>query len=1201
MCSLHHHVCRPSVGRGVAPSPNSFEPWRLGRQAFHGVLQTFYIEINEEIISIDALHARFDSNIQRLLIQILSTQRGVKFQISTRARMHEIFTSRQEIKYFNSGFYTLLNDNSAESLIIACFNEIISQLNMFIYLGSSWSLLGIQRIEVNTAHYVPIRGGDHIQLCAELRRKRGIANVPVTSQCFTYCVYAAYLGLTVRHQIERLDTYDSIISQNRQHQLINLTRIPPEVSIRHVKLFERDNHTFSVNVYGFADKSIFPIHLTTERKQYHLDTLMYFNESARKAHFVFIYDFSLFMGRAGQRRKYYCYYCLSGFNTAALRDAHSNMCKDGEHVSLKFQEPGSYDKVNLYEYSLPRAVLGFIDFECILNDSTTVRNAEKILQPCSFCYCIVDTNSKVLEYGEYVGKDAASKLVKQMDRVAERFLPLTQTFKHDIVYTQEGLLRAQSDNCYICGQIMNESDSRHLHHNHYGMSVRGKDGEVIGPGHVYAYTHPACNTLLRVQKKLSIFAHNFQKFDCIPLLRGFLDNPTENLKCVARNANSFLTISYNKVQYLDSFRHLPFSLSELVKILRKSGLHKFKVTNQVFERYKQHLDNLIQKMHFCYDYISWENLYAHNTTLPHKEVFFNSLTQEHITDDGYNHCSYAYALFGCTTIGQFLSYYNLLDVCLNCDTYMAHRENSLFKFNVEPTNFLSTPAMAYRLSLGWSQQKLDYITDAHIFRLARKALRGGVVNFAKRLAVANYSDRPNFDPSQPESSIIQVDAASLYAFCMLKPLCISGYKLLSRQEFENLDPLRIPDDGPIGYLWCVDLEIDINHHDRYSQYPPIVERVVIDASLASEFQRNCRDENEQDFLKQFKSEQLLGTLYPKKKYTLHGFLLKLFLNLGGIKITHIHEVVQYNQAPFLRGFVDMGVTNRNEEEDENMKAFYKLLLNSAYGFYSVDVTAFKNIKICKSQQEALKLISQPNFKGFSIVENCMAILESSPSSVKVTNHLLLASAILDRSKYHMLNTHYNHILPYFQQKNVKIDHLYTDTDSNCYHIYDNYESVLQHLNNINIEGQPLMDYSYLPSDHSLYNTQYKKVPGTFQSETKYNRILKYCCLRKKCYSLKIEGQDDKIRAKGISKSLAKKHFKYESYEDTLLNGNLRRIPIKFFKRQDQQIYQIAQTKLALTNFTTSRYLLGSRGIESIPFGHYSILEGEGVLLEAENA
>ena len=130
--------------------------------------------------------------------------------------------------------------------------------------------------------------------------------------------------------------------------------------------------------------------------------------------------------------------------------------------------------------------------------------------------------------------------------------------------------------------------------------------------------------------------------------------------------------------------------------------------------------------------------------------------------------------------------------------------------------------------------------------------------------------------------------------------------------------------------------------------------------------------------------------------------------------------------------------------------------------------------------------------------------------VKMNKPFYVGNAVLELSKFHMYNFHYNVMKPMF---NDRIHLLYTDTDSLMYEIQS--ENPYQELK----DGDKLgwFDFSNYPKDHPLFDDRIKRVPGLFKDECNVRYIKEFVGLRSKMYSLSVEGEDVKVAKGGEEK------------------------------------------------------------------------------------
>ena len=98
------------------------------------------------------------------------------------------------------------------------------------------------------------------------------------------------------------------------------------------------------------------------------------------------------------------------------------------------------------------------------------------------------------------------------------------------------------------------------------------------------------------------------------------------------------------------------------------------------------------------------------------------------------------------------------------------------------------------------------------------------------------------------------------------------------------------------------------------------------------------------------------------------------------------------------------------------------------------------IKICVNKEQAMKLVKQPTFKSYKIVNENLTIIEMNKNKCVFESPILIGSIVLFNSKCTLYNYMYN-IIPYlFGKENIIF--AMQDTDSTIYKIknctYDEY-------------------------------------------------------------------------------------------------------------------------------------------------------------------
>ena len=207
-----------------------------------------------------------------------------------------------------------------------------------------------------------------------------------------------------------------------------------------------------------------------------------------------------------------------------------------------------------------------------------------------------------------------------------------------------------------------------------------------------------------------------------------------------------VTISFHntdaKAILIDSLNFLPSSLQSLVDNLKKKSIAKaidditdmnastFQHTTKFFKQKFPELDSsalslLLQKGIYPYNYItSLEKL--SETALPKKDAFFNTLSQEHITDEEYARAQEIWKTFKCKTLGDYHDIYLMSDTCLLADVFENFRSESMQNYGLDPVFFISSPGLSWAAALLHTKQILEIVKDVDISLFIDSAMLGGV-------------------------------------------------------------------------------------------------------------------------------------------------------------------------------------------------------------------------------------------------------------------------------------------------------------------------------------------------------------------------------------------------------------------------------------------------------------------------------------------
>ena len=176
-------------------------------------------------------------------------------------------------------------------------------------------------------------------------------------------------------------------------------------------------------------------------------------------------------------------------------------------------------------------------------------------------------------------------------------------------------------------------------------------------------------------------------------------------------------------------------------------------------------------------------------------------------------------------------------------------------------------------------------------------------------------------------------------------------------------------------------------------------------------------------------------------------------------------------------------------------------------------------------------------------------------------------SILDLSKLHMFNFHYNFIVKKYGDKSKL---LFTDTDSLTYNIE------CEDIYNDMVENKDLFDLSEYSKTNPIYDPTNKKVIGKFKDECKDNIMTEFVGVRPKCYAFSKELNSvvlEKKTLKGIKKSVVQNDISLQDYKECVLNNITKYDNMKTFRSYDHSVYTIDTKKMSLNSYDNKRFLL----------------------------
>ena len=372
----------------------------------------------------------------------------------------------------------------------------------------------------------------------------------------------------------------------------------------------------------------------------------------------------------------------------------------------------------------------------------------------------------------------------------------------------------------------------------------------------------------------------------------------------------------------------------------------------------------------------------------------------------------------------------------------------------------------------------------------------------------------------------------------------------------------------------VDLEYPQELHDLHNDYPLGPEKIKVAKDMLSDY---CTKIADKFNISSGLVHKLIPTLNDKEKYILHYRNLQSYLSLG-LKLKKIHRVLEFNQSPWLKQYIDFNTQKRTHAKNSFEKDFFKLMNNSVFGKTMENIRKRVDVRLVTSKEKLLKLASKPTYVSSKIFNENLVAVHKIKETLTMNRPSYIGMCILDLSKTLMYDFHYNYIKHKYGNK-AKL--LFTDTDSLTYEI----ETTDAYLDFWNDKDK--FDNSDYPENSPYFNKTNKKVIGKFKDESAGIPITEFVGLRSKMYSYVKDNEQTAQTAKGIKKQVIIKDIKHEDYKEVLFNNKQMHHTIKTIRSNNHQLGSFELNKISLSCFDDKRFI-HENGITSYAYGHYEI-------------
>ena len=304
----------------------------------------------------------------RIIKKFLKNHRNIKVKFILDCTMERVEMDNDRRKsmkiqsnsYFHSDTYSNFVLTNVNDIIGKSQKKILEDISVYEMNGSGWYFKKVNKLEIHTNEFKPMRGSSYIPLPDWIMRKKAIVNIRnKDDKCFIWSV------LRYLHPREK---NDSRLSDLKEYEFsLNTKGITFPMKLKDITKFENLNPDIpGINVFSNDGYTIYPLREVKKDCKNTID--LFFYEEDGKCHYSLIKNFSRLIRSQITKRTdepiQICKRCFSHFTKPELLDKHIKYCSSNKTAFVKMPKPKTTLKFKNYYKKLPIPFTVYADFEC---------------------------------------------------------------------------------------------------------------------------------------------------------------------------------------------------------------------------------------------------------------------------------------------------------------------------------------------------------------------------------------------------------------------------------------------------------------------------------------------------------------------------------------------------------------------------------------------------------------------------------------------------------------------------------------------------------------------------------------------------------------------------------------------------------------------------------------------------------------------